>query len=97
MPRGQLTPFPAGYLPLKTSWGWTAIRVRLDELDMPVGLDTPRTRDGRHVAFWRRRKDVAEAIDGMVLLAENERLMKEVQRLRDDLARAGAGALVGVS
>lgn len=85
MPKGQLTPFPAGWIPLKTVYGWTAIRLKVN--GGVTGCDFPHTPDGKYVAFWRRRKEVAEAIEAWKILAANEALQRENERLRSLLAQ----------
>ena len=85
MPRGHLTPFPSNYIPIKTLQGWTALKLRTDDLGLVVGVDLPRAQDGLHVEFWSRRKDVAEHITGIVIVQENEMLRARNEALEKEL------------
>ena len=93
MPRGHLTPFPRGYMPLKTAWGWTVVRLRTDKSGLPVALDWARTPDQQQILFWPERRMAAQAVDGMLIVARNEELEETVRRLEQALAHAnGTGA-----
>lgn len=81
MPRGQVTALPEDWLPLKTPHGWTAVRLREDATSGVIGCDMPRTPDGKQIAFWRRRREVAEALAGWAILSQNEALRRENERL----------------
>lgn len=93
MPRGIKQPFPDGWNELKVrGFGWTAVRVRVDDRGLPIGLEIPLDPDGIHVAFRRERWQAAADLAGAKIAQENEHLRREVERLRK-LLEGGRGPL----